>query len=241
MANCPGTEPCLAPEDSGDPAVTSPASWDVLGVLDDRYGRTFAAEAGIRIARNTPAPLFQLLCLTMLASAPIGADLAMSGFHGLSDDGLTTTRKMRAASWERRTRVLNRAGYARYDESTSRYLADTAQLVEERYDGDLRALRDAADHDRSGEHRLLTEFKGIGEVGADMFLREVQQVWPEVGPFLDDRASRCADELGLTTDADQLRAFADDGAHFTRMVAALVRCDLDGGSEAVLAAAGSSG
>lgn len=220
--------------------MSNPTSPTVLGVLEDRYGRTFAAEAGVRIARNTPAPLFQLLCLSLLGSAPISAELAMAGFHGLKADGLTTPRKMRDATWQHRTNVLNRSGYARYDESTSRYLADTAQRIEERYDGDLRTLRDAAAHDRTNEHRLLTEFKGIGDVGADMFLREVQPTWPEVEPFLDERARRCADGLGLTTDADRLRGLADDSSHFARIVAALVRCDLDGGVDAVLAAAEAS-
>lgn len=51
---------------------------------------------------------------------------------------------MAEATWRQRTDVLNRAGYARYDESTSRMLGDTAQLLLDRYRGDLRKLREEA-------------------------------------------------------------------------------------------------
>jgi hypothetical protein len=43
--------------------------------LLDVAGTTYAAEAGIRL-KNQPMPLFQLLALCMLASKPIGADVA---------------------------------------------------------------------------------------------------------------------------------------------------------------------
>jgi hypothetical protein len=42
----------------------------VVAALLDRHGRTYAAEAGIRL-RDAPAPLFQLLCLSLLLSARI--------------------------------------------------------------------------------------------------------------------------------------------------------------------------
>jgi len=69
-------------------------------------------------------------------------------------------------------RVLNRAGYARYDESTSRMLGDTCALLLERYRGDLRKLREEAGHDPQRERALLKEFKGLGDVGVDIFSRE---------------------------------------------------------------------
>lgn len=209
----------------------------IAAALLRRYGRTYAGEAGIRLARNTPAPLFQLLCWSLLASARIGAPVAMAACRALLDDGQTTPGKLLEATWEHRTKVLNEAGYARYDESTSRYLARTARQVLDDYDGDLRHLRDAASHRVDDEHRLLTEFTGIGDVGASLFLREVQAVWTEVDPYVDDRAGAAAAGLGLPDDARHLRRLATGGGQFARLVAALVRCDLDDGRDAVLAEA----
>src|SRR5207248_1977231 len=82
-----------------------------------------------------------------------------------------------------RARVLNESGYARYDERTSTALADTAQLIVDRYGGDLRRLRRAADRDPTVERRLLKQCKGIGDVGVDIFFREAQRTWAELYPF----------------------------------------------------------
>jgi endonuclease III len=216
-----------------------PQTDDVVAELLDRHGRTFASEAGIRLQRNTPSPLFRLLCLSLLISARIGAEVAMAAARALADAGWTTPQAMASATWEERTRVLNRAGYARYDESTSRYLAATAELLLDRYDGDLRRVRDEADGDPDEVARRLRECKGIGAVGAAVFLREVQVAWRELAPFADDRTLDSARRLGLPDSAEGLRDHVDDDDTFVRLVAALVRADLEHDHDRVLEAAGS--
>lgn len=208
--------------------MAAPSTQNLIRVLLDRHGRTYASEAGIRIGRNTPSPLFRLLCMSLLISARISADIAVAATRALADAGWTTPAKMADSTWSERTRVLNRSGYARYDESTSRYLQRATELLIDRYDGDLRNLRDAADRRPTDEHRLLTEFTGIGDVGADVYLREVQVVWDELDPFVDARTLDTAETLGLGTTAEVLRDLVDDAAGFAELVAALVRCGLAG-------------
>jgi endonuclease III len=145
---------------------------------------TFAEEAGISL-RDKPAPLFQLLCLTLLASARIRSSVAVAAARSLFEQGWTTPAKLAASTWEQRTKVLNSAGYARYDESTARMLADTTNLLLTRWHGDLRRLRDEAGRDPQRIHQLLQDFKGIGPVGATIFLREAQVVWPECGDLAE--------------------------------------------------------
>lgn len=76
---------------------------------------------------------------------------------------------MAATTWEKRVKVLNSSGYARYDESTARYIADTTSLLVEKYDGDLRKLREEAEQSPQQERELLKQFKGIGDVGVNIF------------------------------------------------------------------------
>ena len=147
----------------------------------------------------------------------------MAGTRALFDHGLTTPRKMADATWERRTRILNEAGYARDDESTSRYLEDSAGLLLDRWHGDLRELREAADGDADTAVELLGDFKGIGPAGAQMFVREVQGVWPELAPFVDGPSGRGAERLGLPTSARSLRRLVDSDSELVDLVAALVR------------------
>lgn len=203
----------------------------VADVLD-RYGTTFAEEAGFTV-RDGPSSLFRLLCLSLLLSARIRSSVAVDAARALAKQGWNTPDRLLDSSWEERARVLNQAGYARYDERTATMLADSARLLVERWRGDLRRLRREAERDPRRERRLLQEFKGIGEVGADIFCREAQAVWDELRPFADRRALRVAGRLGLPDDTDGLARLAG-GDDFTRLVAALVRLDLDDGYDAVL-------
>jgi len=132
--------------------------------------------------------------------------------------------------------VLNRHGYARYDERTAAMLGDACELLLERYRGDLRRLRDEAGRDPRRERRLLKQVKGLGDVGVDIFFREAQVAWEELFPFVDRRAAQTARRLGL--DADP-RALADDRdpKAFARLVAAFVRTGLAKDHEVVLEAA----
>lgn len=193
----------------------------------DRYGQTFAEELGIPVARNTPSPLFRLLCFALLASARIGHSLALRATRALADAGWTTPEKMADSTWRQRTNVLNRSGYARYDESTATRLEQTTSLLLERYGGDLRRLRDAAGRDAAAERELLKEFKGIGDVGADIFFREVQLVWHELFPFADRRILEAAERLGLGKDAAALRRAVTSRPDYVRLCAGLIRVELE--------------
>lgn len=202
----------------------------LVKVLLDEHGRTFSDELGVHVEKNTPSPLFQTLVFALLASSRISHDAAMSAAKALFDAGWTTPEKMHDATWRQRTDTLNAAGYARYDESTSRMLGDTTELLLEDYDGDLRKLRHAADRDPDRERERLTDFKGIGDVGASIFMREVQAAWDECYPFVDKRALRGAKALGLGNSADDLTGHVSR-KDFPRFVAALVRVDLTGDAD----------
>jgi hypothetical protein len=108
----------------------------LVRVLLERHGQTFADELAINLERETPSPLFRLLVASILFSTRIGQTIAVEAARALVREGWTTPQKLGAATWEQRVRVLNRSGYARYDESTSRMLGDTCTLLLERWRGD---------------------------------------------------------------------------------------------------------
>jgi hypothetical protein len=187
-------------------------------------GTTYAEEAGIRL-KDHPMPLFQLLTLCMLASKPIDATIAMQAARELFRAGLRTPKSVLEAERGDMIHAFGRAHYVRYDESSATRLVDIARTVCDEYDGDLRKLGDLCGHDVKAAARLLKRFKGIGDTGADIFLREIQDVWTWVRPYYDERAVAAARQLGLPTDVDQLGALAArDNA---RLAGALVRVSLD--------------
>lgn len=216
--------------------MSSPDRSPLVTALLDRHGHTYADELGIDLAAGTPSALFRWLCAAILYSARISAKTATKAARALADAGWTTPDKMAASTWAQRVRVLNEAGYARYDESTARRLGEDVDMLRDKYGGDLRQLRAAAHHDPAAERRLLKEFKGLGDVGVDIFFREVQVAWDELYPFADTKALTAARTLGLGHTAADLAGLVGR-ADFPRLVAALVRTDLGKDYEGVRAQA----
>jgi len=184
--------------------------------LLDEAGRTYASEAGIRLT-NSPSPLYRLLVLSVLLSTRIRADIAVAAARELAKAGCTTARRTLGTTWQQRVDALGRAHYVRYDESTATRLGDGAKLLLESYRGDLRRMR--------SPHREVQQFPGIAEVGADIFCREVQAVWPRLRPFFDQRALAAARHYGLPADPKGLAELVKPD-QVASLAAALVRSTL---------------
>ncbi|MGW6542621.1 endonuclease [Streptomyces massasporeus] len=197
----------------------------VVRELVDAHGRTYAEEAGIAL-KDTPQPLYRLLVLSHLLSARIRGSIALATARALHEAGLRDPRRMAEASWQERVDALGRGGYRRYDERTATQLGEAAELLNERWGGDLRRLRREADGEVPELRRLLQEFGGIGPAGAGIFLREAQGVWPEAAPFLDAKALQGAERLGLPKDPERLAELAGDTDPAV-LAAALVRAAVD--------------
>lgn len=199
----------------------------VVDRLLERYGTPFSEDLGLDLGRNTPSVLFRWLCAALLMSARISHEAALQAARALSDAGWTTAKHMADSTWDERVKVLNRSGYARYDESTARMLGDTVALLLDEYDGDLRKLREAAGRDPDAQRERLKAFKGIGDVGADIFFRELQTVWSEHFPFLDDKARDAARRMGLPDAAGDL-AERVGRKRFPALAVALARAEVTG-------------
>ena len=192
--------------------------------LLDVAGTTYAAEARIKIG-DKPMPLFQLLVLCMLASKPIDASIAVAAARELFKAGLRTPEAVLASDRQTMIDAFGRAHYVRYDESSATRLTDMAKLVHDQYSDDLRDIAESSRHEVAGARRMLKKFKGIGDTGADIYLREVQDTWTWVRPYFDDRARATAKKLGLPSDPEALGALAPRAN--ARLAAALVRVSLD--------------
>jgi len=208
----------------------------VVAELMSRHGRTFAEDIEADVAADTAEAMFRLLVFATLASARIRSSAALEASKALFDEGWTSPGAMADSTWEQRVRVLNQHGYARYDESTARILGESCQYLLDTYDGDVRGVRGAADHNRDREHALIIQIKGIGPVGADIFLREAQAGWDELIPYVDARTRQTARELGLSADPRKLLALVER-EDFPPLVAALVRSRLEHDIDQVIDAA----
>lgn len=190
-----------------------------------RHGRLYAEDAGIRLA-DRPGPLYRLLVLATLLSAPIQAETAVAAARELFAAGYTSPKAMSEASWQDRVDALGRGRYRRYDERTATMLGDGAGLLSGKWHGDLRRLRDDCGGGAACIASRLTEFPGIGPTGASIFLREVQDVWPAVAPYVDARVVSGARRVRLPADRESLAGLLAASGQPARLAAALVRVSL---------------
>ncbi len=218
----PGDDPpdrgCRGPVDN--PGYPGAMGEKVVRALLDQHGTTYAEDAGIELA-DEPAPLWQLLVLTLLLSARIRSEVAVTTARELFGAGCSTPRGTRATTRHQRVAALGRGGYRRYDERTATQLGELAAVVTDRYGGDLRQLHAECDGVRELE-KGLQQFTGIGPVGAAIFLREVQGVWPDVAPYVDRLAAKGAERVGLPTAPAELADLVSP-PDLPRLVAACVR------------------
>jgi hypothetical protein len=200
-------------------------SESIVRELLGRHGRLYAEDAGIRLA-DRPGPLYQLLVLATLLSAPIPADTAVAAARELFAAGCRTPKAMSGAGWQDRVDALGRGHYRRYDERTATMLGDGADLLSSKWHGDLRRLRDESGGDASAIASRLTGFPGVGPVGASIFLREVQEVWPTVAPYMDAKVTSGAYRVRLPGDRESLEGLLAASGQPARLAAALVRVSL---------------
>jgi hypothetical protein len=193
----------------------------VVQQLLEEHGTTYAEAAGIKLA-DKPSPLFQLLVLTMLSSTRISADIAVKAARELFEAGWRTPQKMLESTWRQRVDALGRGSYRRYDESTATKLEELSRMVLDEHGGDLRRVRPGGNDAAADLEKVVATFPRIGPTGARIFCREVQDVWPEIGPYFDERGLQAAHRLGLPTDPRELADLAPSG-QVARLAAALVR------------------
>jgi hypothetical protein len=209
---------------------------DIADALIEHQGQLYSEEVGANIARDTPQELFHWLIASMMLAARIDSGLAVKSAARLREAGLHKIDGILDADEDRLIEVLTEGGYTRYREVTTGYLKETAAWVKDELHGDLRRLRDSAE-DADELLEALQGAKGLGRTGAAIFAREAQLVWDALFPRADGPALEAAKDLGLPTDADDLRDLAGDRERFVRLLAALTRAALDGPADAVRAAA----
>jgi endonuclease III len=197
----------------------------IVTELLDRGGSLYAEDAGIKLA-DRPGPLYQLLVLATLLSAPIPAETGIAAARELFAAGYRSPKAMSEASWQDRVDALGRGHYRRYDERTATMLGDGADLLSGKWHGDLRRLRDQAGGETSAVASALTEFSGMGPTGASIFLREVQDTWPAVAPYVDAKVTSGARRVRLPYDRESLAKLLADSGQPARLAAALVRVSL---------------
>jgi endonuclease III len=154
---------------------------------------TYSQELGVDLSK--PRDRFKWFLASLLFAKRISADTAKKTYHQFQEHGLITPEKILAAGWDRLVQVLDSGGYTRYDFSTATNLLNIMKELKEKY-GDLEELNRHSTSPKDLEKRLR-EFKGVGPVTVNIFLRELTTVWDNAKPEPSKIAIEVAQRIGL--------------------------------------------
>lgn len=163
-----------------------------------------------------PAGRFKWFLASILFGARISEKIAANTYKTFELYGIESMEKIIAAGWDELVRILDVGGYVRYDFSTATKLLEIAQTLKGKY-GSLENLYNQSSDTKDLAIRLQ-EFKGIGAVTAQIFLRELRGVW-HISPAVSSKAKGVAENLGI-----DLKEF--EGEKLSRVETALVKLDI---------------
>ncbi len=167
----------------------------------------------IGIDLTEPAGRFEWFFASILFGARISEKIAANTYKAFERYGVDSMEKIIAAGWEELVKILDEGGYVRYDFSTATKLLDISQTLKDKY-GSLENLYSQSS-DTKDLVRRLQEFKGIGAVTAQIFLRELRGVW-QISLEVSSKAKSVAENLDIN-----LHEF--EGEQLSRVETALVK------------------
>ncbi len=133
----------------------------------------YASELGFNL--HDPADHFKWFLASFLFAKRISVEIAKKTIQCFIDEGLVAPERLIKAGWHKVVDVLDRGGYTRYDYSTASNLLLLSETLLKKY-GDLDTLHEQADSPQNLEKKLM-EFKGVGPVCVNIFLRELKGIW----------------------------------------------------------------
>jgi len=155
--------------------------------------KSYSEELGLDL-RN-PEDRFKWFLASILFAKRISSEIARRTFQLFLKEGLTSPDKILEAGWDRLVEILDSGGYVRYDFSTASNLLEIMRKLKDEY-GSLEKLYEKASSPEDLERRLM-DFKGVGPVCVNIFLRELRGIWDRAKPKPSRIATEMAEMLGL--------------------------------------------
>ena len=176
------------------------ASGSQLKIKDLRKSLLYSEELEIGLKERDDKEIFKWFLASLLFGGRITETIAKNTYRVFASYGLVNPQKILRAGWEFLVDpIMSEGGYVRYDgRKSTQILTDCDKLVAE-YEGSLTKLHDLAKDERDLEQRLM-DFYGVGNVTANIFLRELRPYWKKANPeplvVVKDLARRCGVRLG---------------------------------------------
>ena len=177
------------------------AASSLVAKLIAAVGGRFSTALGIDLEGGDSEELSKWFLAAILFGARIGEGIASRTYREFAEREIITPQAILATGWDGLVEILDSGGYVRYDFKTATKFLEIVDKLEREYQGDLNLLHDRTRDPQDLERRLL-QFKGIGPVTANIFLRELRGIWEKAEPLPSELALLAAQNLGLIETGD---------------------------------------
>ncbi len=179
-----------------------------IAELVEKLGQPYHKLLGIDLKSGKKEEIFKWFIASSLFGARISETIAIKTYEQLEKDGLLSPEKIIARGWSRLVESLDHGGYVRYDFSTADDFLALSDLLLRSYGGDLNKLHDQSKDSADLETRLK-EFRGVGDVTTNIFLRELRGIWRRANPLPQQHVITAARNLGLVKSTQPEKALEE--------------------------------
>jgi endonuclease III len=170
---------------------------EIVKILLKKLGQKFSSSLNINLSSADSEEVFKWFLASILFGARISETIVINTYKQFEREGVLSAQKILDTGWDGLVRILDNGGYVRYDFKTATKLLEVMGKLKELYHGDLNKLHEQAKDSLDLEDRLKNLGKGIGEVTANIFLRELRGIWQKADPLPSDLVILSARNLRL--------------------------------------------
>ncbi|MCK4404448.1 MAG: hypothetical protein KAW02_05090 [candidate division Zixibacteria bacterium] len=165
--------------------------------LVQNLGERFSTSLGIDLSGADSTEIFKWFLASILFGARISESIVVKTYRQFEKEGVLSCQKILDTGWDSLVKILDDGGYVRYDFKTATKLLEVMEALQKLYRGDLNQLHQEAKDFFDLENRLKNLGKGIGQVTANIFLRELRETWEKADPYPAELVILATKNLGL--------------------------------------------
>lgn len=165
--------------------------------LLEKFGKRYSEVLGINLDSGKDDEIFKWFLASVLFGAPIIETSVIKTYKCFQKYEVLTPERILETGWDGLVRILDEGSYTRYDFKTADKLLEVMQNLMEKYNRSLNLLHSKASNAKDLENGLKDLGKGIGDVTASVFLRELREAWEKAKPNPTSLVVSAAKNLGI--------------------------------------------
>ncbi len=159
-------------------------SEQIVKALIKKLAGSFSGSLEIDLEKGSSIEIFKWFLASILFGARVSDKIMVNTYRKFEKQKiLTPPRRILETDWDNLVKILDAAGYVRCHFKTATKLLQVTRALEEKYREDFSRLHDSAESSRDLERRLQELNKGIRQVNANIFLRELRGTWKKADPL----------------------------------------------------------